>query len=341
MRWVYMAVIVLGFIAAVSAAVLVAGLRQTDGPGNRQPEEAQKITIVTASRQLKAMSVVEGKAVELSTIDKEARPEGAMTAPEQVIGKVLAVKVNKGQAFTRNCFVTEGSGPQMAAILGEGKRAVSISLPAHSGLRGLLYPGCLVDVLLCTEADIPGEKRKKNLVSLPLLQGVQVLAVGNQTLFTKNGTGEDEPNSSSRRRGRLIVTLMVSPDQAQALQLGQDQGELSLTMRNPFDDMQIDSNPLALRDVTDGIADLKTSDMPGFALHRTTPTLPDETQPAGSQRSRAQWEITVIRGEQTETEFFNRSASGEERRAVKQQKYDPTETYESSDTNASREEKRK
>ena len=310
MRWAYLGLICLGLVAAAAAAVLVAGLQgKKTKPTRVEQEQAPMTTVVTAADDLEAMKVVDGNAVALKEIRADARPEEAMSAPEQVIGKVLAIRMKEGQAFTNKCFVTEGSGPQMAAVLSRGKRAVSVSLPSHSALHGLLYPGCLVDVLLSTELQ-QETRRQDRYVSVPLLQRIQVLAVGGETVFTAGQAGEERDGSTGR--GRLLITLMVDPDQARALQLGQERGTLSLAMRNPFDQDEVSQSPLQIHDVVGGLPALASTQRTSATRMVTMPRgsateeEPDESEAVQEDMDEEppKWEVTVIRGGRSEKEEF-------------------------------------
>ncbi|MFW6279735.1 MAG: Flp pilus assembly protein CpaB [Planctomycetota bacterium] len=295
MKWIYLAVICLGLIAATSAAVLVAGMRDRD---EVQAVAEKPVTppqsIVTAAGDLDAMTVIDGSTITMTELDPEAVPEGALRAPEQAIGRVLATQMRSGQVLTERVFISSGTGPQMAAVLSPGKRAVQLSLAPHSGLRGLLYPGSLVDVLLSAQVDDGGSGTGKRFVSVPLLQGIQILAVGRRTVL---GAPSDD-NTGPEERGRLLVTLRVDPKQARALQLGQEKGMLSLALRNPFDRDEVAGGPLQLQDVIHDLDRYFPDPVPPQQSPARTPSL------TGPEPSTPVWTVTVIRAGNTDREDF-------------------------------------
>ena len=200
--------------------------------------------MVVAAKPLRAMTVVKPEAVTVKTLKEADLPEGCFSSAAQVIGKVLAMPMVKEQTFTKACFVSEGSGSQLAAVLPDGKRAVSVSLQDHCGLEPLLYPGSMVDVLVSMQ--LPSSKEQA--VSTTLLKGLEVLAVGRRTVVSPD---EEEGDDAARRaRKRLIVTLLTDSQQAQILLLATEHGSVSLALRNPTDATAVAVQPTLLTDLT-------------------------------------------------------------------------------------------
>ncbi|MFW6456709.1 MAG: hypothetical protein ACOC0A_00280, partial [Planctomycetota bacterium] len=92
---------------------------------------------------------------------------------------------------------------------------------------------------------------------------------------------------------RLTVTLLVEPEQAQALQLGEQRGMLTLAMRNPFDSAPITARALNLREVLMG---MPSKDLPAASQGQSASEASAQT---------AQWNVMVIRGNATQTETFD------------------------------------
>lgn len=240
--------LVVGLIAALAATVLVSSLLARDTFQQAAVVVADG-QILVAKQGLPAMSVIRAQDVTVQTIKQDKIPENAVTSSVQVVGKVLAVPVVEGQAFTQDLFADKGSGVHVAAALPEGMRAVTVSLSDYSGMEGLLYPGSVVDVLVSFRP--PGEEGTlSQAIATTLLQGVQVLAVDNQTIMSTS-TPETQVRSSVSHR--LRVTLMVSSRQAKALQLAIAYGSVSLAMRNPLDESPADTDVTAIGDLASGI----------------------------------------------------------------------------------------
>ncbi len=230
--------IILGVVAAACAAMLVGTLRteSSSSAGKGSPE----IEVAVAKTSLPAMTVMTLDHIIKEEVPKEDLPDGRLSSPSQVIGKVLAVPVVKGQVLTDSCFVTEGSGAQLAAALPYGMRAVSVRLSSSTiPDELLLYPGCVVDVLVSFRLT-SSDRAKGQAISTTMLRGIQVLAVAGESVVSKP---DNEAGSTTKGRhtgGAVTVTLMVDPKQAEALQLAADNGSIALAIRNPLDMYQVD-----------------------------------------------------------------------------------------------------
>ncbi len=236
MKWSVMGLVLLAVVAAVCAAVLVGSLRAGLRGAAAQEVESAVVKVLVAAKDMPAMSVVDAGAIREKQVARDQAPEEFISNPVQAIGKVLALPMAEGQPFSSGCFASEGTGMQLAAALPQGMRAVSISLTQHSGLDGLLYPGSVVDVLASFQVNAEKDKLQE-AVSAVLIQGVEVLAVEDRTVVSD--TGKDSTDSALGRASQYgrkrKVTLLVTPKQAEALQLAMEHGRLSLAMRNPLD----------------------------------------------------------------------------------------------------------
>ena len=201
--------------------------------GNRGKDVAPtEVEVVIAANDMAAMTVVKGEMLETKKISSSQAPEQFLTNPVQVVGRVLSVPVTKGQAVTRACFSADGSGVQLASALEEGMRAVSVSLTDYSGLYGLLYPGSMVDVMAYLK--VGGNTQES--ASVTILKAVQVLGVEDQTVVSVARDEDLKSPEGGRGSGkRWMITLMVDPKDAQALQLAMENGRITLAMRNPLD----------------------------------------------------------------------------------------------------------
>jgi Flp pilus assembly protein CpaB len=225
-------------LAALSAAFLVSILRSNVLRGSGEGE------VVVAITDLPAMQVLDSSHVRLEKIPKEQLPLGFLTSKTTVINRVLSVDIKKGQVITRRDFVTSGTEAELAATLKDGMRAVSITLPKESASGGLLYPGCVVDILASFR--LSGAFRDKGeALSTTLLHGIKVLAVEKKTIVSGD---EDiqEKTAPTRTASKVTVTLLVDTRQAEALQLAQRYGDIYLAMRNPLDKSPVDIDPTVL-----------------------------------------------------------------------------------------------
>jgi pilus assembly protein CpaB len=313
MKWTYIVLVVVGLIAALGVAVVVGGLRNQ--PGTRVVSQPPKGQMVVAARGIDAMTVIDSASVEVVEVDRSDLEPDAIGSPARVVGRVLAVPVKAGQAFRRSDFADRGSGATLASALPDGKRAMTVSLSDHASLEGLLYPGSVVDILACFHD--PDDRQ--NGLSRRLLENVQVLAVEAETVFTD----QESPVAGRSRQRR--VTVLLDPAQAQALQLAQERGVISLAMRNPMDRVAVDAEPTMLRDLV-GLNARLASDV-GIGEAKLWPAM--EFAPAAEEQDQAAaaveiepdtqsaqvrevpqtWAIEIIRGATSEVKSFPISGS--------------------------------
>lgn len=274
----------LGLVASMCAAVLMAAMRA----GDAGPAAPTTLEIYVAKSDLPAMTKIVEELLEVREVAVGEKPEGAVTDPVQILGRVVKNGLVAGQPIVSNVLLSDEGGAQLATSLPPGMRAVSVEINSSSAMRGLLFPGCRVDVIVAYKM-VPGRARDGAQVSKTLLQNVSVLAVEDKTVFTaEDEEDEDEKKASlsSRRTNRgLMVTLMVDPQQARELQSARDLGELSLSLRNPLDDT-LTADPSAVNPEMD----LGPIGLVGIE--------PDD-EPMGP------WKVRVVRGGKTEVVVFD------------------------------------
>jgi pilus assembly protein CpaB len=243
MKMTIVLLVVLGLAAAVCAVLLINAL---DIAGMRSSRSKAEVSVVTANKSLPAMTILTEEVLEIETVKLSEVPQGFFTNPTQVIGKVLSVPMVEGQTLTSDRIVRGGSNAELAATLPMGMRAVSVSLSGSQITGGMLYPGCMVDILVAFS--LRGSDKGEAL-STTMLERISVLAVQGESVVSKPDpeVEEDTPKVKTRlSRHGLTVTLMVDTKQAEALQLAAMNGQISVTLRNPRDDLLLPDDATVL-----------------------------------------------------------------------------------------------
>ena len=104
-------------------------------------------------------------------------------------------------------------------------RALSVKVDEVISVAGFVVPGTRVDVLLTM--DDPGGS--KEAVTKVILQNVQALAAGQSV--EKDKDGKPQPVG--------VLTVLVTPEQAESLALASNQGKIQLALRNTLDTLHI------------------------------------------------------------------------------------------------------
>jgi len=330
MKWGIIILVVLGLVAAACAVLLVSAM----GAGSSAAAKAQSdVEVAVAKRSLPAMTVMTLEHVAKQPVGKNDLPQGQglLVNPTRVIGRILAVPVVEGQVLTESCFVSEGTGAQLVAAIPDGMRAVTLNLNSRAVPDALfLYPGSVVDVLFSFKLS---SKSVGEAGSLTILSGIQVLAVDGESVVSNP---EQDKEAKTRRSGNsgVQVTVLVDQKQAEALQVLADNGNISLTIRNPLDkstgDMQATvlsqgqlarlsslltaegvAAPQKERAMRDWLAaqilgakdtnqEAEGNDTAGTPMPMPQPRMEEYSNPRNPR-----WGVEVIRGKETKTEEFD------------------------------------
>lgn len=184
----------------------------------------------------------------------------------RVVGVRVSMEVKANESILWSDLVT-GSGERrdLSSLVKSGMRAITIRADATSAFGGLLRPGDRVDAFITVERE--GVDRGR--VTIPLLQNVIVLAVGQDT-----GSGEEEPATQKAGGGQVSqVTLGVTVAQAQVVAFATDRGRLSLVLRNPDDIATLDDLP---NTTVEKILEAEKRGLPGAGLDTTAPIKEDQ-----------------------------------------------------------------
>lgn len=243
-------VVMLALVCGLAAAV---GILQVM---KRPAAPIKTETVLFAATDIQRGESIDEKMIEVRKVPVGQVPPGALSKVTDVVGRSAHFPMLKGDALADAKLTAKGAGGGMAALIRPGMRAFTIQTPTlSSSLAGFLLPGNKVDVLLT----IGNGNDTTGSATTTLLQNVEILAV--HTNVDSPAANKIDPNEARS------VTLLVTPDDAALLDLGQNKGTLHLTLRNPKD---AESKPR--KEAT--IADLH---IPGSAP--ATPS-PASTEPA-------------------------------------------------------------
>lgn len=228
MKWGVVILLILGVMAAACAALLIGAMGTNSSATAKNP---QGVEVVVARKSLPAMTVVTLDDFVKQMVSRNELPQGQVASPARVVGRVLSVQVVEGQVLTESCFIADGTGAQVVAAIPEGMRAVTLNLNSRAVPDALfLYPGSVVDIVFSFKL---ASRSVGEAGSLTILSGIQVIAVDGESVVSNP---EQQAKAKTRRASSgLQVTLLVDQKQAEALQVLDDNGNISLTIRNPLD----------------------------------------------------------------------------------------------------------
>jgi pilus assembly protein CpaB len=189
-------------------------------PARQANVATQPVVVAAADLQLGA----ELKKDDLTVIQfpQGQAPDGAFSNPGDVIGRGLIVPVVKNELILNAKLASKEAGSGLPPVIPEGMRAVSVRVNEVVGVAGYVLPGTRVDVI----ATASPTSQRNDTTSKVVLSNVQVLTSGSRL----------EPDADKGKPMPVtVVTLLVSPDQAERLALASTEGKIQLALRNPMD----------------------------------------------------------------------------------------------------------
>ena len=166
--------------------------------------------------------------------------EGQNVDLNKLNGTVVRTAISAGQPITQGALVKPGDRGFLAAALGPGMRAVTVSVSAQSGVAGFVFPGDRVDIVLTQTVD--GSDGPALRTSETIIRNVRVLATDQRTT-TEDKDGNTEVKVSSN------VTLEVTPRIAEKIAVAQSIGQISLSLRSIADNASELESAIASGDV--------------------------------------------------------------------------------------------
>ena len=153
-------------------------------------------------------------------------PKGAFTDPAKLSGRVVRGSVLAGEPLSESKLAPAGTLGGLSALITEGKRAITVRVNDVIGVAGFALPGNYVDIIVSTETvpDPNAAHGRARSISKIVLERILVLAVAQEV-----NRDETKPKVVN------AVTLEVTPEQAEKLDLARSVGTLSLALRNQID----------------------------------------------------------------------------------------------------------
>src|SRR5262245_9553855 len=207
--------LVFGVSAALGVNLVTRNTEETPPPEAAppaSPSAPETVKIVVAAQDIPRHMPVSPSQVRLEEFPKDLVPAGALSRIEDAIERLTLSPVVKHQVLLINHLSRKGASRSEANAIPKGMRAHTIQTAKVSGaVSGILLPGDKVDVLLTMNRPSSGAA-----TTFTLLTKVDVWAVDKRL--------EAAPDPRSDPKELRSVTLLVTPDQAAKLTLGESQG---------------------------------------------------------------------------------------------------------------------
>jgi pilus assembly protein CpaB len=204
-------------LAVLAGIIGVIAIRQAVSPKQKTASETVN-QVVVADAEITSGTALAPNLVRLTDWPKQITPPNAATAIAQVDKRVVMVPLVKGEPILLSKLAPEGSAAGLGGLIRGEMEAFTVKVDDVSGVAGFIQPGSRVDVLMI----MPSIHNTSEHLSKLILQDLKVLTAGQ--VWEQSGTNKPVAVNT--------VTLEVTPQQAEILNLASTQGKIRLTLRS-------------------------------------------------------------------------------------------------------------
>jgi pilus assembly protein CpaB len=274
------AMLVIALVAGLAAVVLAAKWVQQQGQGS-----SNKLAVAMVDMQLG--SRISPEMIQMVDWPSSSVPAGAFSDPKALDGRVAKMTLARGEPLLESKLAPVGSRGGLSAVVGEGKRAITVRVNDVIGVAGFALPGNYVDIMVNTQEAGKNANDRDYAISKIVLEHILVLAVAQEA-----GRDETKPKVVN------AVTLEVTPEQAEKIDLARSVGTLSLVLRNQIDP-DLSKTAGATKDSLLQTLFVPPAAKPAELAKPLPPRRVAAVAPAGSGNC-----VVVIRGASKSTECF-------------------------------------
>ncbi len=211
--------IVVGLSLVWAFVVSMVFYRAASNSGKKIVPPVEK-PVVVAVGVLPLGSVVRPESVRIGRLPEKLFPQGGFSRVEDVVDRPVVSPIQPNEPVIEARLGVRGSGGGVAPLIPTGLRAVSVRVNDVVGVAGFVLPGMRVDVLVTGHP--PGYD---DTVTTTVLKNISVLSAG--TII--------QVDAKSQSISAPVVTLLVTPEQAETLTLANTEGKIQLVLRNSAD----------------------------------------------------------------------------------------------------------
>lgn len=201
-----------------------------------QLEKTEKmVEIVVPTRSLRRGEVLLTRDLSVREIPEQYVDTNSVTGStyETAVGQRLDFDIDEGRPLLW-AHLEGGLTPTFSGKVEDGLRAMTVRVDEINSISGFLQPNDKVDLLLSYGSG-------SNYQIFPLIQSLNVIATGFQTLVDKSAVGATRPFST--------ITVHVTPVDGQKITLAQQVGKLTALLRNPEDQTPLDDQVLTIAEL--------------------------------------------------------------------------------------------
>lgn len=245
-------------VIALALGLLVSSTVYSKLGAKNQPGPIQGIDVLVAAKDLAVGSKITNEDLKFARIPQGSIPITAMRQKTDALERGVVLPIAAGEFILPSKLAADKAGAGLPSLIPPGMRAVSVRVNEVVSVAGFVLPGTRVDVLLT------GNSTGSDQQTTTVLENVAVLATGQK--LERNSAGDPE--------NAAVITLLVSPDDAQRLTLASSQGKIQLSLRNPLDTKQQDLGLVSNNSLYRGSAPVRPTTAAAHPHPKTTTVIP-------------------------------------------------------------------
>lgn len=279
------ALIMLGISVAVAAIAVYFASDWLSKQG-----EIATAKVVVAKTEMAPGAPITPETITVADWPRASVPKGAFADAALLKDRVVNTGLSAGEPVLESKLAPQGSKGGLSAVITPGKRALTVSVNEIVGVAGFALPGNYVDIMVNTQDD------RGSPISKIVLEKILVLAVAQEA--------ERDP---TKPKVVNAVTMELTPEEAEKLDLARSIGSLSLVLRNQLDSEDLASEGARKKDLLAG-SDIAAAQPAATAAPQTKTVVKrvyvrpkSDSKPASKPQTE---KIEVIKGlTRTEVEF--------------------------------------
>lgn len=182
--------------------------------------EVKSYYVAVAAKPLPVGTMVRPSDVKLVPWPASSPVTGGYSKVEEVVNRGLVAAVVENEPLTKAKLAVAEAGAGLPPTIAEGMRAISVKVNEVIGVAGFVVPGTRVDVVVTIG------KRDDSMARV-IVTNAQVLTAG--TKYDQDQAKDGKPMPTT------VVTLLVTPPDAERIALASTEGSIMLALRNPLD----------------------------------------------------------------------------------------------------------
>jgi pilus assembly protein CpaB len=216
-----------GILAFSTASMVYRWLQaQATDPAAVAVAQVDTVGVAVASFDIPRGTTITAEMLKAAQLPSEVLPGGVFREEELpgLVGRVAMVDVVQNELVLLGKLApVEGTGG-VAALLDPEKRAMAVKVDDEVGVAGFVKQNDRVDLFVTVQTE-ETESGGGEVIAKLVLANTLVLAIGTELIRT----GKDEEAKPVK-----VITLEVTPEEAEKLALASTRGQFRLALRSPL-----------------------------------------------------------------------------------------------------------